>query len=54
VLQTTAQGPLKLPSIIFGAGPLSTLYNSEDYVAGADPFRTIRLALRYVLSSSDL
>jgi hypothetical protein len=46
----TAQGsfgPLELPALVFGAGTLSSQYNTEDHLTSDNPVRAIRLALRY-------
>lgn len=42
-----------LPSLIFGAGGISTLYSSQDDLESFIPFRTVRLALRYGINSFD-
>jgi hypothetical protein len=46
--QSSAQGPLELQSLVFGAATLSQVYNSEAQVNSDAPFRTVRLALRWV------
>ncbi|KAG8901713.1 hypothetical protein FRC00_005117 [Tulasnella sp. 408] len=42
-----------LPSLIFGAAAISTVYSSQDDLESPTPFRTVRLALRYGINSFD-
>jgi len=45
--QTTVDGPLQLPAIVFGAGTFSNQYNTDEHLASSFPVRTVGLALRY-------
>jgi hypothetical protein len=44
--QSTLDGPLRLPAIVFGAGAFSNQYNTDDHLASNTPLETVRLALR--------
>ncbi|CCM04029.1 uncharacterized protein FIBRA_06186 [Fibroporia radiculosa] len=46
-------GPLELPEIVLGAAALSTIYNKESHLLGFVPVRTVRLALRYGITTFD-
>lgn len=46
IAQSTLDGPLKLPAIVFGAGAFSNQYNTDDHLASNIPLETVRLALR--------
>ncbi|KAG8904809.1 hypothetical protein FRB99_001115 [Tulasnella sp. 403] len=43
----------QLPALIFGAAPLSTVYNTQDTLETPVPLRTVRLALRYGIRAFD-
>jgi hypothetical protein len=47
--QATAEGPMKLPSLVFGAATMSDAYGGGDKLASDLPVRSIRLALRCVV-----
>jgi len=47
--QTGSGGVLDLPTVVFGAAPFNTSYNTDDYIASSLPLRTVRLALRCVI-----
>ncbi|KAM6495684.1 Aldo/keto reductase [Amanita muscaria] len=47
------QGPLKLPSIVYGAASLCDDYNSNEFLSTFVPLRTVRLALRYGIRAFD-
>jgi len=47
-------GPLKVSSLVFGGGSMSNFYNSDTLLASETPLRAIRLALRYVVTVSEL
>ncbi|KAG8956653.1 hypothetical protein FRC04_000131 [Tulasnella sp. 424] len=42
-----------LPSLIFGAAALSTVYSKQEDLESPTPLRTVRLALRYGINSFD-
>lgn len=42
-----------LPSLIFGAAAISTVYSNQEDLESPTPFRTVRLALRYGINSFD-
>ncbi|EIN10333.1 Aldo/keto reductase [Punctularia strigosozonata HHB-11173 SS5] len=46
-------GALQLPELIFGAAPLNSSYNKEEYLESDVPLRTVRLALRYGIKAFD-
>lgn len=48
--KSTLGGGQDLPAIIYGAGAFSNQYNTDDHLASAIPLRTVRLALRCVVS----
>ncbi|KAF8076019.1 galactose dehydrogenase [Lyophyllum atratum] len=52
-LVSVLEGPLKLPTIVFGAGTFSNSYNPDDHLKTTAPERTIRLALRYGIRAFD-
>lgn len=47
-VQDILEGSLQLPAIIFGAGTFSNQYNTDEHLTSDVPFRTVRLAFRYV------
>ncbi|GBE79202.1 Aldo/keto reductase [Sparassis latifolia] len=46
-------GSMHVPEIVLGAATFSYHYNSDEYVAGTMPLRTVRLALRYGIRAFD-
>lgn len=44
--QSTLDGPLQLPAIVFGAAAFSNQYNTDDHLTSNTPLETVRLALR--------
>jgi len=47
-IKTEVSGPDRLPVIVYGAGAFSNQYNTDDHLASTQPFRAVRLALRYL------
>ena len=44
--QTTVDGPLRLPAIVFGTATFWNQYNTDEHLASSFPVRTVGLALR--------
>ena len=48
--QQETLGPFQLPALVFGAASFSHQYNDDNHLASLTPVRTVRLALRHVIS----